>query len=340
MKKLPEGYLFQQRRIADDRLKRKSRRSNKRRHAPKHYSGSYQIIDAPKTFFATPNDIEDVITFTRHLSKAVKVTIDFKNTQSISALGAVYLYSEISNIQRTSGKASVRIKIDTIKNRQVHLALKDTGLFELCNIRYPSRVGALPIIQGEDDSNLPEIVAYLMNIALFHEQLTTENQDFAERLVNKAIAEAMLNVKQHAYPDDDVDKLWWITAAIIEGILYIALCDRGVGIPYTLSRQNWFKKLQANLQPGVDDAKMIEKAMVYTRSSRKRYTGGGLSSLDIQQLVMDARDGQLTIISGMGYYRLDGNNQHEKAVKIGCNVDGTLIQWKIPLNPQLEANND
>lgn len=343
MKKLPEDYLLQQRRIADDRLKRKSRRPNKRRHAPKRYFGSYQIIDAPKNFVSTPAHINDVVTFIKHLNnknKARKVTIDFEKTQSMSALGAVYLYSEISIIQNTFGNAFIRIKTETIKNEQVWFALQNTGILRLCGSKHEPNNDVFPIIKGEDDSHLADISEYLMSIALLHKQLTTENQDFAERLVNKAIGEAMLNVKQHAYPDDDVDKVWWITAAIIEDILYIALCDRGVGIPHTLSRQNWFKKLQANLQLGIDDAEMIEKAMVYTRSSRKHHTGGGLGSRDIQQLVLGGGSGQLTIISGMGYYRLDGNNKDENAVKIGYNVDGTLIQWEIPLNPQLEANND
>ena len=336
MRKNPVNYLIRQRRIVDDRLKRKNRRKKKKGITRARFIFGYEIIPAPKIFALFPESIDEVISFIRLVGKKDKtkklVAIDFSKTTFMSALGAVYIHSEISNIQDTFGKSTVRIRTGTIPNHQVRNTLKNTGLFELCGHPITPDAGALPIIRDKDDAHIKKITEYLINTALFREQLIIDDRNYAERLVYKAIVEAMLNVKHHAYPGNNINNFWWITAAIIEEELHIALCDRGVGIPQTLSKKNWFNRIiKKKFIPGVDDAEMIKTAMEYARSSRKQHSGTGLGSRDIQQLVQDSGQGHLTIISGTGYYRLEGETKEEKVATIGYDVDGTLIQWRIPL---------
>lgn len=340
MKKLSDDYLLRQRRIAKDRFKRKLRHLPHRRARMARVFG-YQIIYAPDYLTLLPEHIDSVILFVRKFSTLAstvqKVVIDFADTQSVSALAAVYLYSEIDRAQRRTPNVQIR----RIYQAQVRYALQITGILALCG--YPAApVGGptLPVVKGTDDSGLKDITQYLMGTALLGDQLGIDNLDRAEHLANKAIGEAMLNVSQHAYPHDQPYRFWWVTAAILRDELHIALCDRGVGIPSTLPQKSMFKKLVATFVPGIDDAEMIKQAMRYTRSSRDDPSGGGLGSRDIQALVLQANKGQLTIVSGMGHYRLEGegdpkgSNEHETATKIGHNVDGTLIQWRIPLQHQ------
>lgn len=345
MKKLPKDYLLRQERIEYDRLKRKEKKEEKKKRRPRHRDhrpvgiSGYEIIGAPEYLALTPEQSDEIILFARELERksvaGKKMVIDFSKTKLVHALGAVYLYSEID---RAIMKASV-IRIQGISKKQVRDALRITGILTLCGYPAPPAGFHIPVIRGKDDDHLHEIVEYLMNTALIQEELNTTDPDYAERLVNKAVSEAMLNVKQHAYPESGPSDFWWATAAILDSNLHIALCDRGVGIPKTLAEKGKFKAILAALKPGSGDDEMIKAAMEYTRSSR-RIRGGGLGSLDIQQLVLDAHEGHLTIISGKGYYQLQGKNNDQMAKKIGYDVTGTLIQWQIPLHHQSEVHHE
>lgn len=285
----------------------------------------------------TPENVGEVIKFIRHLNEkgdaGQRMTIDFSKTVFMSALGAVYVYSEISKIRSSHQRTAVRVRTETVSNIQVWHALQNSGLLRLCDSSIEPQSGFLPIIQGKGDQHLPEITEYLMSTALFHGQLDESGRAYAERLVHKAISEAMLNVQYHAYPEDNEHDFWWVTAAIFENELHIALCDRGVGIPETLVKKAWFRKFAKTFELGVDDAEMIKEAMIYTRSSREKRSGAGLGSRDIQDLVLDQGRGRLTIISGTGHYHLrtQDNKPHETSRKIRYDVTGTLIQWLIPI---------
>jgi len=332
MKKLPTDYRLRQKRIEKDRIKRKNRHAHRRTDRSSR-TPDHEII-APQNIALIPRHANSVIMFVRKLcDKALgnsKVVINFSNTERISALGAVYLYSEIDRVQM---KSSVKIRIRGASVEQVRYALRMTGIFKLCGHPDPPVDTAIPIFRGKDDHRLDDITQYLMDTALLANQLGIDNWNHAERLANKAIGEAMLNVKYHAYQPNEEHDFWWVTATILDNELHVALCDRGVGIPKTLPEKVWFKRFAKTLTLGVDDAKMIKEAMEYTRSSRQTSQGVGLGSRDIQALISEQGRGQLTIISGTGHYRLqtqDGK-AHEATRKIGYDVKGTLIQWLIPL---------
>lgn len=289
---------------------------------------------APEKLVLYPEQADEVIRFIEYLSNKTrngkKALIDFSSTEFVSVLGSVYIYSEIDNILRKCGKTTVRIK-DTPFHYQVRSTLRDSGLFELCNYLVSPRGPRLPIIRGKDDEKLTDITNYLVETAFLDHQLDFDSTANTEWVANKAIGEAMLNVKQHAYPDNEQDnRFWWATAEIIDNTLHLALCDRGVGIPETLSNKSWFQDILKTIKQRSSDSEMIKEAMIYTRSSRQGVSGGGLGSRDIQDLILKSNDGHLTIISGKGFYRLE-SRETEVAIEIGRDVNGTLIQWEIPL---------
>ncbi|MDA8002326.1 MAG: hypothetical protein MPL62_13685 [Alphaproteobacteria bacterium] len=333
MKKLQEDYSLRQKRIIADRIKRKTRgKAKKKARDEKQRLSNYRVIPAPETILLQPNFgfADGSIGFVNDIGELARtekrVLLDFSDTKFMSALGSVYLYSEINNIIDSHG-TTVRIKGHDKMRRQVRNLLRNSGILQLCGyLDEPDPDAFFPIRRGDDDKDVEKITR---GVVARRKQTNLDDPNYAESLTYKAISEAMLNVKQHAYPTDN-NRFWWATAAISKEDIHIALCDRGVGIPQTLSTSRILSNIVRGLSLGNDDAKMIQAAMVYTRSSRQEGFGTGLGSRDIQNLVLDEGKGHLTIISGKGHYRLNGDNT-ESIEKISYDVGGTLIQWQIPL---------
>ena len=241
------------------------------------------------------------------------------------------MYSEIDRIQNEYGSTKVGIDRRTIQDyRDI---LREFGLLKLANGDAGPTGKMLPILAGEGNEYIEEIIDYLFAKAHWERQLNNVTIAEAEQLASSAVMEAMLNVGYHAYPDQP-GKRWWFTAAIIEEQLHIAICDRGVGIPKTLPKKGWER---LSVVAG-NDSQMIQAAMQYTRTSRIK-GGAGYGTRDIQRLILRQKRGHLTIISGKGHYRLsfdECGQEKEAIIQIGDDVNGTVIQWTIPLQKQRE----
>ncbi len=314
-----------------------SRRKRKKRLASQQVLANVskrEWVIAPRELSLFANTADETIRFVERVRKmaarGLRVLIDFSKTNQLTATGSVYLYSEIDRLQRDHGVAVVRFNLKGISSH-IGFVLREVGLIELAHTGPRSTGQLLPIVAGQDDDRIQEIVDYVIGKAVRDEHLGGTDASQAEKLTGGAISEAMLNVKYHAYPHLET-KRWWLTAAILDSQLYIVLCDRGVGIPVTLPRQDWFEILRGKF-PFNDDAEMIQAAMRYTRTSQTRKHRRGLGSRDIQQLVVDRRSGHLTVVSGSGHYRLSGEQDQEEITKLNADVGGTVIQWTIPIQP-------
>ena len=341
MKKPPEDQPLRQRRILRNRLRRIRSKPVSHREAIRTNVLARILnrtaIAAPETISFYPEHADETVRFVHAIGDScttgTKALLNFSNTDVITAMGAVYLFSELHRLSSERGVKVVTIDANSA-NKHVRGVLRQSGLLALANGQPQPTGGLLPITFGKDDDYLEDILSYLINSAVLHQQLGMANRVEAEKLAGEAIKEAMLNVKYHAYPDE-TDRIWWITAAIFGGELHIALCDRGVGIPETLPRTSWYEHLRS-ISSLDDDAKMIQAAMEYTRTSHMTKHGRGLGTRDIQNLVLDRKMDHLTIVSGKGHYRLSGIDSRETTTKIDYNVSGTVIQWSIPLTEPTE----
>lgn len=352
MKKLPKDYLSRQKRIIADRVKRgkrrsrpslnKSKKTQKRHHTtpkrewPPKIPGRERLF-APKDLSLYADSANETTQFVGRINKAVndgsRLLLDFSKLEYISAAGAVYLYSEIERIQKENKPTIVRIDRRTLKNLPGYV-IREFGILNLANGGAIPTGEVLPVISGQDNEFIEEIIDYLFTKAHLERQLNNVTVAEAEHLASSAIMEAMLNVKYHAYPHQ-TQKRWWFTATIFEEQLHIAICDRGVGIPKTLPREGWWEVLRSVMG---DDSRMIQAAMQYTRTSRKK-SGAGYGTRDIQRLILKRRQGHLTIISGKGHYRLSSNEygkEYETTNQMNNDISGTVIQWTISLQPQSE----
>ena len=151
----------------------------------------------------------------------------------------------------------------------------------------------------------------------------------------------MLNVSQHAYIEsgsdlvDKIGKRWWIYAQQFEDQLYIAFCDRGVGIPETLPRHGHWEKIRAlgKIVGLDDDAAMIQAAMEFGRSGAET-EGRGLGLQDILNFANENPEGILWIFSRYGLYKKEKGKDKPTLRNYRRSISGTLIQWQVSLSPQ------
>ncbi|ASR89175.1 hypothetical protein [Alcaligenes faecalis] len=154
-----------------------------------------------------------------------------------------------------------------------------------------------------------------------------------------AMQEAITNAVHHAYikPRPDGIKCdnqgWWVFAECSdEGILYLSVCDLGVGIRRTLPlRGTWSERaidaILSRLGASSDlDAKYIKAALELgaTRTG-KGNRGKGLD--EMLDLVKSANSGVLRIFSDRGMYTYNGRTGIEVVLDHAQSIMGTLVQW-------------
>lgn len=167
------------------------------------------------------------------------------------------------------------------------------------------------------------------------------------------LAEALTNVRHHAYPAEDVDppeplRKWWLfsqyTSPSAEklGSLTIAVYDIGVGIQTSLR-----KKLQAGevvldatdeilKALSLGDANYTEKLLLKRAIEEERsstglsFRGNGLP--EMRDFVMGTNSGRMYITSGRAQYSCIAATRQSEV--FGCKSEflGTLLVWAIPLN--------
>lgn len=353
MKKVDSSHYWRQQRIMKDRFQRKFRKKKQRvDRVGKNLLGRLTAawgnrdhIQAPTAFNFHPENLDAARAVTLELERCAargkKALLDFDDTEHISAMAMVYLYSEIHRIIDAGACADLIRISDKRAPRHIRLALQECGLLKLTQSGRDPNGQMTPIVCGQGDNHLEEIVDQIMTKALQDKQLDEARKAEAELITSRALQEAMLNVLHHAHREATSHR-WWATAMIIERQLFIAICDRGVGIPKTLPTSSFWRYLAHAVTRASDDHELIKQAMIYTRSSthspRKGKGNRGLGSKDMQNLVLTMRSGYMTIVSGRGYYKLEGETAQEHSHLAKHDFEGTIVQWCLPLDSDLKRS--
>ncbi|WP_230090595.1 hypothetical protein [Pseudoalteromonas rubra] len=212
-----------------------------------------------------------------------------------------------------------------------------SGLVDMTLNRKPRHNKAnwtLPIIKGTaEGEEFESVVDHIIENII--ENCTAE----MERKVGSAVSETVSNVKLHAYPSADNDsnnKAWWLMCSEIEGSLYLAIYDSGVGIPKTIHKRSWISDFIVNSAPHLvkawtshRDVDKINISMEAGRTQTKEKKHGK-GSKSIRALVEETPDGKLWVFSNNGLYQIDENSaihlvEHESSIL------GTLVQWNIKI---------
>lgn len=147
------------------------------------------------------------------------------------------------------------------------------------------------------------------------------------------IAEAMTNVKHHAY-EGGAGGHWWMFATISEKRIFVAMHDRGATIPMTLLAKPQMRDyLSARVFDfGARDSQLIAAAAGGRSRTTLPYRGKGLP--EMLEYTKNTDKGSLAIYSRKGYFGFTNSfgKPAEILGKLDIPVDGTLILWMIDIS--------
>lgn len=280
-----------------------------------------------------------------------KCILDFRETEFITAAALVVIYAELDFFLR---KSNVKHKIFLpMQSKSVSRAIRNSGLTRLINRRaFEGNLEVLeklPVIRGVGNEYLEEIIDHIQKSA--YEDRMDPNTEF---LFGDAVSETINNVGRHAYPAaNDNEKEWWLICEVLNQQLFLAIYDRGVGIPKTVVDQPWFLFSLKSTYP--DQYKAITEALDETGSNWKFYavrrlkdseliyismkgdvTGmkqkkHGQGSKSIKALVNDTENGKLWVFSKKGLFVFEDADEIPQLYKLPTEFSGTLLQWNIKI---------
>lgn len=294
------------------------------------------------------------------------IYLSFKNTVVLKAMPTLLLYSIIDYARE---KTNSSIKVNLIwskKSRIVNNFIVNSGSF-INAIERESKINetnSLPVIMG-DNSRANDLSNIIIDFILdnYFKNATPEK----EQQISSAIQETVDNVGRHAYPEikEHKNKKWWLCCHRIGENLFLAIYDKGIGIPSSLSENNAVLLSRINslypeqatitieeqednslknskgqlsalfrvkvLKERLSDGQLIRAAM-HTDFSSTQLPKHGQGSKSIKGLISEHDDNSfLLLLSNRGFYCYSKKeNDSEKNVSHReCIIPGTLIQWSI-----------
>jgi len=304
------------------------------------------ILTAPKIMSLSQN-LSDVVCFFNTLRKKTTNTdrllrVDFANISILKPGAALVLASELYRWQET---CHIRLKPYNVKkwHKETKRLFNEMGLFDLLHIHKKDRVRTR--LSSGSQTFFKFLTGTLSDGELADELMKNMapiiGSHYNEQLLYIALSEAMTNVTQHAYPEGsdlfntDLKNRWWLSGSFDSdsGIMSVLLFDQGVGIPSTLSTQDFFDKVLRFLdRKGYSkehQGHLIQAALEVGKSRTKQgHRGKGLKQ--ILNFSADNDSGSLYVVSRRGEYlfredKTETTNSH--SVELG----GTFIQWNIKL---------
>ncbi|MBF0341151.1 MAG: hypothetical protein HQL95_09360 [Magnetococcales bacterium] len=300
-------------------------------------------IEVPSNLCLRTN-YDEIVNFVIHLRKEVAIDshaifVDFSKLQNVMPDAALLLAAELDRWRRLRG---VRLKVRKINkwHHEARSVLQKLGLFELLEVSNVPQsddiVGQLKIIKFSANNTTDGRAAKLLRTSL--EKVSGFNIVMSNLLYG-GITEAMANVTQHAYPEEDdaqqTLKYWWLTGAydISSDHLSVFMLDQGIGIPATLPNKYPMELLNhflSKLGRERDDGSLIEAALAIGRTKTdKKYRGRGLEN--IMKFIKNNPRGELRILSRYGEYVFSSETNKSCISNHSIAFPGTLIHWQINL---------
>lgn len=355
MKLLTKAQRLFQIRIARIRENHRVSRSRKEWTTPeKRYVVPGERIKAPPKFNLVRGDGVRVVKFLRAVAHAVlrrriRVTLNFKDTESFHPAGTILLYAEINRIIGLS-ELSKPITIKDPFRRRPREVLKQIGIHALtgdvCNV-VPQRDDVVfwKSVRGRDQSgdSIGPILEFVADRV---------NREHAQQVeisgIWPGVSEAVINSVEHAYtaPRNDGfrhfdDTKWWMFTQIRKRTFSAAVCDLGCGYRLSINKtipeafratcSQWF--LGEN-----PDSQAIKIAMEYGRTSTN-LTNRGKGSRDALSVLTKHGIGELFIMSKTGGVRFNlvrGGKPVVENYDLGIDIKGTIVWWNLPLKEDVQ----
>ena len=314
----------------------------------------FLTIRAPSLLCLYVNAAETASFFRQLYTPADVLTIDFSDTENITAAAALALFAHVNMIQRSKEN-----------NGCFNFLCKKSPIYR----KFFIKTGLLSALKAgnnfANDSRLFRFGCSDNYIGLRREILDkmTEKErrlikiipERAEMLQNffsysrTAFNEILLNVKNHAYPTSPgsndrngsfnhyADKAWWQMFWLVQSpngiFLNVLVYDLGVGIPRSLSRHTEGYSNLFSVDQIKDESHFMDDAL---KEGVSRFRGGGRGN-GLHKLVeiVSRFDGSAFFIySGKGLIR--GGKDDISSSVATTSLNGTLVEWTLRLSDTQE----
>jgi len=304
---------------------------------------------APRVFSASHSrDRQDLLQFLKLLRRRLvthrkPLRIDFRKTEQMVSCGTLLFIAELDRCLRAT-RNKVHISYISPKDKIVSQVIQQVGISAL--------LGRKQRLSGDFDKTVRHwhfASGVHADAKEFDKVLDSYEGIMAPALSNsifKGVTEAMTNCAQHAYLESRGDGLsihderrWWMLSQEMDGILSVAFCDLGMGIPRSLPRQDgalpgWRGKLSGFLTSLSNKPKesSLIKAAIEIGQSRTKEEHRGLGLKQIVETVQKHPLSHVLILSNSGGYLLQPDRRREELLlKYDDSILGTLIQWNMPI---------
>jgi anti-sigma regulatory factor (Ser/Thr protein kinase) len=342
------------------RQRNASYRNHRSIYRPKYYRSPFFINSILGTYtVSTPSELtsfseqgrSDLYTLLRQINEIPersKMVIDFRSLSKfkISAVLVLFAHLEILIESRPRTRILWHPPQDSITNEK----LASLGFWEMMGGDYKAEMDSIKICsvshqQKENDDKRPlkEAIRYAEK-AIASYGVEDSNGETDQALF-AAVSESFSNVWQHAYTENINKKhstlcvalkaqKWWIALQHLDGQLFIAVYDVGVGIPASTRKKEWYTSLAGEILSVLGglspDSRDIQTALEYG-SSRFNVQGRGNGLPAVKRFVEINPNGQLQIMSGKSLYIFRSKDNFTKWTDLVDCFPGTLIQWNIAL---------
>jgi hypothetical protein len=315
------------------------------------------VLVAPRFFTLWHKEARtELLRFLKDIQNAVEyrerqVFIDFSETFKMVADGTLLFHAILHRLTSAIGPRKM-IQCSYPKNAIVEQVLMHLGIFKMLGKPNRSAVDHKTVKHWCYATSTTVDGSKAAFLDDYEGKVTAS---FKTSNIYRGITEAMANSREHAYPKGDGDELfdlsedprWWMFSQELDGVLSVAFCDLGIGIPQSLrTNAKWEQLIKQYLGRSVrvydlkgilsSDAAMIKTALEIGKSqTREDHRGKGLQ--EIKNVLEKQGQGKMFILSGSGGYFYEPAKSSEKSRSYADKMPGTLITWIIPLGN--ETNN-
>lgn len=336
------------------RLRKARRRAALRNRTAEKLSGVTVRVVAPPTLSVLA-EYEDTIRFVERIAHVALVErkrafVDLSQCKSIQPEAALILAAQIERCravapQGIAGRAPLNVR--------EQLLLEAFGFFQLAGIPVAQQIQAHPEIAAMRSGNTPNPSDVDAIYAVISHVLDIDPA--LERGILGAMGEALINVRDHAYPVDwpgttaCLNGRWWLAGATMAdgtGCIFMAY-DQGQTIPGSLPKTletrglelKAFLKSLFGAEPTADQH--LIKAAMEVGASRTGLAERGKGLPQFKSLIDKAGGGSLMIWSGRGRYLYgksagSADDGVETFTPLAQAIDGTLILWSVQQRKSLD----
>lgn len=334
-------HIRRARRGSPGRRRSKPRRSRSRQHATFPVRRSVRVPAPEKFVFLDERERHRLFEFLaavlRNLRAGARVTIDFSPTSELHPCGTIIFMAHLDEwLSDFPGRLACTYPTNDVVEQ----------LFQHVSVLARLGLTSRKVVDHEhvkywhyhDGTNTD---------AATYKQLTKSVRDGilhpAKELFADCLNEAVVNAVNHAYEPplrrriDKGQQKWWMFSLLRDEQLFVAIYDRGVGIPDSLRRKpEWIDFLRLRRYK---DARLIQAAVDSTLTSTKLpHRGKGLP--EMLEFSQQLRRGGLSIWSQKGGVSYNAEFGAQRRRKLPVPLPGTLVLWSIPFRKEQSHAND